>query len=170
MGRETVSADSSVLIILAKSGNLGILPRVFDAIRVETAVERECLVGIPQRTDARAIEAAFSAGLLTRATADPSDLRTIAKRHPALGPGEIGAIALARKGIVLVDDGLARRVVRLEGGTPVGTLGLVARAHRLGALGSREELAAMLRSILAAGLWVDASVMEAFWAHIDDEG
>lgn len=187
MGRETVSADSSVLIVLAKSGNLGVLSRVFEATRVDGAVERECLFAIPERPDARAIEAAFTTGLLTRATADPSTVRAIAKRHPTLGPGEVGAVALgvvpqndaekawpaghaglARDGIVLVDDGLARRVARLEGGTPVGTLGLLARAHRLGALGTREQLAATLRGILAAGLWVDASVIEIFWAHIDD--
>lgn len=164
MGRETVSADSSVLIILAKAGRLGILHDVFAKTLVETAVERECLSGLPDRPDARAIETALQSGAFERCQANPSDFRSLSKRHPSLGPGEVGAITVAGRGIVLIDDGLARRVARLEGATPVGTLGILARAHRIGALASREELADALRAILSAGLWVDASLMETFWA------
>lgn len=166
MGGETVSADSSVLIILAKAGRLSILRSVFETTLIEAAVERECLMGLPERPDARAIEAAIASGALDRANAVASDILGLANRHPSLGPGEMGAIAIARGRTVLIDDGLARRVARLEGATPVGTLGVLARAHRIGALASREDLAAALRDCLAAGLWVDASVLEMFWGNV----
>lgn len=169
MGDGPVSADSSVLIVLAKAGRLGLLRSIFDRILVENSVERECLVGLPERSDARAIEAALEGRALFRAKAPTADTRAIARRHPSLGAGEVGAIALARQGTVLVDDGLARRVARLEGATPVGTLGILARAHRTGALRSRESTAAALRDVLTAGLFVDASVVEAFWARIDEK-
>lgn len=169
MGDEKVSADSSVLIVLAKAGLLRLLARVFDRVLVEAAVEAECLAGLADRADARAIEAALAQGSLARSTASAPAVRALAKRHPNLGPGEIGAIALGRAGLVLIDDGLARRVARIEGATPVGTLGVLARAHRIGAIRTREELAAALRAVLGAGLWVDASVIEAFWASVDKE-
>lgn len=169
MGDGPVSADSSVLIVLAKAGRLALLSSVFDKVLVETSVERECLVGLPERSDARAIEAALGSGALFRTKAPIADTRAIARRHQSLGAGEVGAIALARQGTVLLDDGLARRVARLEGATPIGTLGIVARAHRIGALRSREGTAAALRDVLTAGLFVDASVVEAFWARIDEK-
>lgn len=166
MGHAIVSADASVLIVLAKAGRLGLLGSVFEQVLVEEAVARECLAGLADRPDARTIEAALGKGSLTRASAPPSAVRAFAKRHPDLGPGEAGAIVLGKGGIVLIDDGLARRVARLEGATPLGTLGVLARAHRVGAVATRDELAAGLREILAAGLWVDASVVEAFWASV----
>ncbi len=166
MGRETVSADSSVLIVLAKAGRLRVLRGVFGKILVEVAVERECLTGLAERSDARAIEAALESDALARATAAPSDVRRLAKRHPSLGRGEIGAITIAKGGIVLIDDGLARRVARLESATPVGTLGILARAHRAGAIASKDDLASALRDVLGSGLWVDASILETFWANV----
>lgn len=166
MGHETVSADPSVLIVLAKAGRLRLMEGVFKEVLVEEAVERECLAGLPDRPDARAIETALAQRSLTRASAPAAAVRALAKRHPDLGLGEVGAIALGKGGIVLMDDGLARRVARLEGATPVGTLGVLARAHRVGAIASRDDLAAALRDVLVAGLWVDASVVEAFWAHV----
>ena len=167
MVREAVSADASVLIILAKAGHLAILPRVFTKTLVETAVERECLSGLPARADARTIEAALASEGSERRRAPSEDVRALEERHPNLGPGELGAITIGRGGIVLTDDGLARRVARLEGATPVGTLGVLARAHRIGILASREELAGTLRDVLAAGLWVDASIVETFWASVN---
>lgn len=165
MGDETVSADSSVLIVLAKAGRLRLLEGVFARVLVEGAVESECLAGLTERADARAIEAALAQEKLKRANAPGSAVRALAKRHPNLGSGEVGAICLGRGGIVLIDDGLARRVARMEGATPVGTLGVLARAHRVGAIATRDDLAAAVRAVLGAGLWVDASVMETFWAH-----
>lgn len=166
MGDETVSADASVLIVLAKAGRLRLLASVFDRVLVEGAVEAECLAGLTDRPDARSIESGLAQGTLTRATASAPAARALAKRHPALGPGAIGAICLGKGGLVLMDDGLARRVAWIEGASPVGTLGVLARAHRVGAITTRDELAAALRAILGAGLWVDASVIEAFWASV----
>lgn len=167
MGRQVVSADASVLIVLAKAGRLGLLNRVFGEVLVESAVERECLRSLPERSDARAIEAALHAGALARGKAKSSDARRLARSHPNLGSGEVGALALAgRKGIVLLDDGLARRVARLEGSMPVGTLGVLARAHHLRVLADREAVASALRDVLQAGLWVDAGVVEVFWAGL----
>lgn len=161
-----VSADSSVLIVLAKAGRLHVLEGVFEQVRVEEAVAAECLAGVTERADARAIEAALAKGSLTRKAAPPTTVRALARRHPALGAGEVGAIVLGKGGTVLIDDGLARRVARIEGATPVGTLGVLARAHRVGTIPTKDELAAALREVLGSGLWVDASVVEAFWAHV----
>lgn len=166
MGDEVVGADSSVLIVLAKAGRLRLLEGVFDRVLVEGAVETECLAGLTDRADARAIETALVQGSLIRANSSAPAVRALAKRHPNLGPGEVGAICLGKGGIVLMDDGLARRVARIEGTNPVGTLGVLARAHRVGAIATRDELAAALRAVLGAGLWVDASVIEAFWANV----
>jgi uncharacterized protein len=170
MGGEAVAADDAVLVVLAKAGRLPLLGAVFGDVAVEAAVERECLRGLPARPDARAIEAALATGALRRAKAEARLVRALAKRHPALGAGEVGAIALGRGGVVLLDDGLARRVARLEGATPVGTLGVLARAHLRGALKARADVAAALRDVLQAGLWVDAGIVETFWAGLGLEG
>ncbi|GAC1299772.1 MAG: hypothetical protein NVSMB1_26410 [Polyangiales bacterium] len=56
-----------------------------------------------------------------------------------LGPGERAAIALARSrrsGLLLLDDGLARRHARLLGLTISGTLGVLLRAKQAGLLPS----------------------------------
>jgi predicted nucleic acid-binding protein len=69
MVREPVSADSSVLIVLAKAGRLYVLEGVFERVLVEDAVAAECLVGVAGRADARAIEAALAKGTLTTSAA-----------------------------------------------------------------------------------------------------
>lgn len=55
-----------------------------------------------------------------------------------------------------------RRAAR--GSDPGRILGVLARAHRVGAIATKADLAVALHDVLEVGLWVDTSVAEPFWA------
>ncbi len=72
-----------------------------------------------------------------------------------LGPGETQVLALALESsaaLVLLDDGLARRVAASLGLTVEGTLGLLLDAKQAGLVPSVAPLLAQLQSL---GFWLD---------------
>jgi predicted nucleic acid-binding protein len=160
-------ADAGVLIVFARAGRLPLLRRLFSTGDVPPAVRRECLAA-KEAPDAGALLSAMSTGWI-RVRRPPSRAEAILRRrYPNLGRGEVAAIAIAR-GVrereILLDDSLARRAARLEGLTPVGSLGVLARAHRRGVL-RRDQVARALGDLLAAGLWMAPDVIESFWAAL----
>ncbi|HID91051.1 TPA: DUF3368 domain-containing protein, partial [Candidatus Bathyarchaeota archaeon] len=79
--------------------------------------------------------------------------------NPKLDVGEAESIRLARQfsGLLIVDDAGARTAAKIAGLTPLGTLGVLARAHREGLiqLGGLERCVA---DLLASGFRVVAEV------------
>jgi predicted nucleic acid-binding protein len=162
-------ADSSALIVFARAQRLDILFGTLGNLGITREVEKEAMGTAVDRPDAQTLADALRRGRLKVVPAPPSRVAAIVARYPNLGRGEASVIAAAlqvRERTVLLDERAARRAATLEGLQAVGSLGVLARAHRMGVLKSRKELAEAVRDILAAGLWVAPDVVEAFWEGV----
>jgi hypothetical protein len=123
-----IVADASPLIMLARSGLVPVLIVVAGEVVAPEAVWDEC-VGDAARPGARALMAAREAGQIeVRPALWTGDLL------PALGPGELAAIALAMElgAPVLMDERLGRRVAALHGVHVVGSAAVLIRAKERG--------------------------------------
>lgn len=123
-----IVADASPLIMLARSGLVPALKAVAGEVIAPEAVWDEC-VGDAARPGARALMAAREAGQIeVRPALWTGDLL------PALGAGELAAIALARElgAPVLMDERLGRRVAALHGVNVVGSAAVLIRAKERG--------------------------------------
>ena len=162
-------ADASVLIVYARAGRLGVLKTLFHAVEVPAAVRSEVFARGPASPDVRAIEAAFREKWMGPAAVHGKRIGAMAERFPNLGLGELACLALAVQAgerEVLLDDVPARKAAQMIGLRPIGCLGILARAHAAGILATKDDVATALRGLLAAGLWVDAEVVEAFWLRL----
>lgn len=124
-----IVADSSPLIIFARSGLLEVLQRVAGEIVVPQTVYQECTTDM---SSARLIAEAHHAGLLTlhadsRALALPANM-------PMLDKGEIAAISLAIElsEPVLMDERLGRQAAAAHGLAVIGSAGILLTAKRKG--------------------------------------
>lgn len=136
-GRRTAVADSSPLIALAQIDHLWVLDGMFARLVAPDRVFREIERTLPDPPHwlerDRLIESAS-------AFADLGGLDI----------GERDAIALARQiaaPIVLLDDRPARRRATLLGFTALGTLGILVRAKRSGAIPMVEPFVERLRGV-----------------------
>lgn len=137
--------DATPLIILGRAGYLDLLKLQFERVVVPESVWEEVTADGGQRAGAAAI---MRATWLERYP----DATTLAEER--LGRGETQAIAIARSmdGCwVAIDDRAARAEAKKHGLPTIGTLGLLARAHRRGEL---DDLATAIASVKEAGLWV----------------
>lgn len=149
-----VIADTSALLALAACDCLTLLDTLFEEIHVPGAVFRECTVeGKPHSDMLRTY---------LQGRVDDVDLMEFVVAAPGLGRGELEAIALykrLRADRLLIDDGRARRVARVNGVDVIGTLGVLILAK------SRDIVPAvrpLLDRIRAAGNHLsDALVSEA---------
>ncbi len=127
-----IVADASPLIMLARSGLVPVLKGVAGEVTVPEAVWHEC-TGDAARPGARALVAAKDEGQIeVRAAA------WTGAPLPALGPGELAAIALAieMKAPVLMDERLGRRVAALHGVSVVGSAAVLLMAKERGLIGA----------------------------------
>jgi len=162
-------ADSSVLIVFARAQRMDILFRTLGSLGITREVQKETIGAAADRPDGQVLAAALRRGRLKVMSVAPRRIAELRGRYPNLGRGEASVIAAAlqnRERVVLMDERAARRAAALEGLQPVGTLGVLARAHRAGVLRSRKELAEALQAILSAGLWVAPEVVEEFWEGV----
>ena len=170
MGEEGVVADGSVLIVFARADLLGLLHRAVGKVSITGAVRDEAIRAAPHRPDAVALARAEERRELVELKVDVRRVQSVLRAYPNLGRGEASVIAAALqhgRTTVLMDERTARRAALLEGLSPVGSLGILARARHRGVVRSTEELATALRAVLAAGLWVAPEVVEEFWAAVD---
>jgi hypothetical protein len=127
-----VVADSSPLIVFARSDMLLILRQVVGEIVVPQTVYDECTADV-SKPGARMIAEASKAGLIT-VHAD-SKIPTPSANLPMLDKGEIAAIALALElgEPVLMDERLGRQAAAAQGIAVVGSAGilLVAKKKKL---------------------------------------
>ena len=158
-----------MLIVFARAQRLDILFRTLGNLAITREVQREAIGAAVGRPDAQVLADALRRGRLSVVSVAPRRVAALIARYPNLGRGEASVIAAALQkgeGTVLLDERAARRAAALEGLQAVGSLGVLARAHRAGVLKSRKELAEALQEILSAGLWVAPDVVEAFWAGV----
>lgn len=161
-------ADSSVLIIYARSGRLQLLQDVFSVLDIPAEVEAESLERGDHRAGAAALRRAVADGW-TRVAPTPRSAAGLTRKHPNLGRGEAAVLALARQRgaeAALIDDGLARSVAKTEGLRVVGSLGVLALAHGRGILATRASVEDALRLLLRSGLWAGADLVEDFWESL----
>ena len=124
-----IVADSSPLIIFARSGLLEVLQRVAGEIVVPQTVYQECTTDM-SKPGARLIAEAHHAGLLTL----HADSRVLAlpANMPMLDKGEIAAISLAIElsEPVLMDERLGRQAAAAHGLAVIGSAGILLTAKR----------------------------------------
>ena len=118
-----VVADSSALLALAACDCLTVLDALFEDVRVPGAVFRECTVQGKPPTDM------LRTYLQDRV--DDVDLMEFVVAASGLGQGELEAMALykrLRADRLLIDDGRARRVARINGVEVIGSVGVLVLA------------------------------------------
>lgn len=156
--RPTIAvADASPLIGLEQVGHLWVVEGMFAHVLLPAGVAQEIAPTIPapppwlQRAPPIEATEAF-AGL------------------EGLDPGEREAIALARligARYVLLDDRPARRRAEVLGMTPIGALGLLARAKRQGRIVAVKPVADRL---MATGFFASDAVYRAILAKAGELG
>jgi predicted nucleic acid-binding protein len=139
-----VVADTSALVALSACNALAVLDRLFEEVRVPTAVFEECtVIGKPEA-------ARLTAYLQGRVV--EVDIQEFVITTGRLGQGELAAMALYRSlhaDFLLVDDHRARKVARLNGIAVIGSLGMLLRAKEAGFI---TEIRPLISFIQAAGV------------------
>ena len=153
--------DSSPLIALSKVGHAELLLDLPGELIVPNAVLAELRRGSEDDPARGLVEAGFGKAVAPRAL--PSRLLSW-----TLGEGEteVLALGLERPGAVAVlDDAAGRRCAAAFGVPVIGTLGVVARAKRLGRI---ESSAAIFRALVDAGLWIDETIIRSILARLGE--
>ncbi len=149
--RKAIS-NTSPLLYLYRIAALPWLPQIFTHIWTPKAVSIELQVGrlkgydVPQLTAYPWLE-------LVQPSSVPSEWLAL-----DLGLGELETMALALENpghIVLLDDGLARRIAQAAGLEVWGTLRILLEAKALGLVDSIES---PLRRLADSGMWISDEV------------
>lgn len=130
-----IIADSSPLIIFAKTVGIEIIAAVVTEILTPSKVIDECLRD-REKPGYQAIKLAIENGLIKECKDVDISIASpeIAKD---IHPGEIEAIALAMslKEAILIDDGDGRKAARDAGLSVVGSMGILLEAKKIGLIG-----------------------------------
>ncbi len=157
-----IIADASPLIMLARSGLIDVLRVLAGKVIVPEAVWTECVSG-GARPGATAILSARHAGHIeVRADAVLND------PLPALGLGEVSAIALAIELScpVLMDERLGRRVASLHGVRVIGSAAILIAAKERGLIPAVKPVLADWR---AAGYFLSEALLRAVLQRVDED-
>ena len=147
-------SNTSPLLYLYRIGTLNWLPQLFGEIWIPPEVAHELQEGrrggydVPDHTDYAWLQIVAPRSM-------PSEWLTI-----DLGPGELGALALALENperIVLLDDRLARRIAQAAGLAAWGTLKILleAKAH-----GLTDSIAPLISKLETAGMWLSDDIRQ----------
>jgi len=145
-------SNTSPLLYLHRIGSLGLLPRLFDEVWTVRAVANELIEGerrgydVPRLSDYAWLRQEDPKAL-------PSEWLVL-----DLGPGEIAAMSLALENpgrVIILDDGLARRVAQAAGLTVWGTLKVLLEAKSQGMI---EKITPLVDRLQTSGMWLSADV------------
>lgn len=126
-----VISNTSPLLYLHQVGHLGLLPSLYGRIHVPSAVRSELQEGAERGFAIPDVDALD--WLEVRALRDTTLLPAVVDL--GRGEAEVIALALAAPGSLLIlDDGLGRRIARLSDLTYTGTLGVLVKAKQEGFL------------------------------------
>jgi predicted nucleic acid-binding protein len=146
--------NTSPLLYLHRIGTLNWLRDLFSAILVPSAVVRELQEGrerghvVPDPVD-------YAWLTIAEPAAVPSEWLAL-----DLGPGELAVLALGledQSKIVLLDDGLARRIAHAARLQVWGTLKVLLESKQRGLTGA---IAPHLRRLEEAGMWISGSLRD----------
>lgn len=162
-------ADASVLILFSRAGHLALLRDAFTSIEIPEAVHQEVFARRPISWDALMVADAMKEGWIQSLPTDGEHVGRLVERFPNLGLGEITVLVLALdqdRSHILLDDANGRKVAKILGLRPIGCLGIVARAYRLGRIPEKKQVASIVRALVSSGLWISAQVVEEFWESL----
>lgn len=155
MSDRPIIADSGPLIALARIGQLDLLPRLFQVIRIPEAVMKEVTQGVAEgRPGSLEIRNASWIEVVRVAAAATAGYELL------VDAGEAAAIALAKSegGLLLMDDDRGRRLAFRLGLTVKGTLGILILAKRRGYI---ESVRPLLDALVAKGIRLSSKLLEA---------
>lgn len=147
-------SNTSPFQYLHQLGRLDLMPRLLGRLLVPPAVVSELsagrVLGVPLPD---------LAALKWVAQRRPGSIPSPLAAAPGLGAGEVEALALACEtgGLLVLDDGLARRVAARLGLPFTGTLGLLRQARRNGEI---RQLAPELDRLAGLGFRFDRAVRD----------
>lgn len=149
-----VISNTSPLVYLYRIHAFDWLPKLFPQIWIPTAVARELEEG-----EGRGFDVPKVHDLSWLRIVDP---RSVPSEWLALdlGAGELSALALALERsdcIILLDDGLARRIARAAGLTVWGTLKVMLEGKARGFI---ERIAPLLGQLKDAGMWLSDDIVQ----------
>lgn len=146
--------DTTVLLFLYRIERLDLLQALFREVLVPASVVAEIANARRLGHDVPALpEYAW----LRRSSPDHVPPAWLAMD---LGPGELGAMALAREsegGVLLLDDRRAKRVAEAAGLETWGTLSVLLEAKRAGHV---ERIAPLIERLIAVGMWLSTDVRD----------
>lgn len=161
-------SNSSPLILFAKINEFDILS-VFDDLLIHEEVYNEIMKGkLSDSPDAFIIEDMVKEGRIKVVDLNEEGEKIyerITTRYKSLDIGEAATIALALQRDeerVLIDESIARRVCKLLGLRPVGSLGVVLLAYKNGII-EEKRVKLIVRKMVSSDFRVSASVIERFW-------
>lgn len=158
-----VVSDTSPIRALVHVQQQSVLGALFDRVVIPPAVETELRASSfrVKPVDARALP-----NVEVRA---PTDTARVMKLRSRLGPGESEALALAvelRPAAVLMDEAVGRRVAEELGLVPLGVIGLLCRAKRVGILPAVRPILDRLESEI--GFAIGAELKTAALREVDE--
>ena len=156
-----IVVDASPLIMLARSELLAVLIAVAGRIIAPKAVFEECVASL-EKPGGKAILTAQAAGLI--------DVRPAAwtgELLPALGSGELAAIALAKDlGCpLLMDERLGRRIASLHGVSFIGSAAILIKAKERGLV---QDVKPILEEWSAHGYFLSKALTDAVLARVGE--
>lgn len=153
---------------MAKINEVDILG-VFNELLIHEEVYKEIMKGkLSNSPDAFTIEGMVEEGKIRILNLNENGKKVYEKitgRYKSLDAGEAATIALALQRDeerVLVDESIARRVCKLVGLRPVGSLGVVLLAYKNGII-DENRVKIIVRKMVSSDFRVSASVTERFW-------
>lgn len=161
---ETLIADSSPLIALARVGQLHLLPRLACRILVPPAVWQEITEAKQEAPGAREVAAQSWIEIVAP---DPA---VVAPLAILVGRGEAEALALAQRepaASLLLDDLRARKLAARLGLRRMGTVALLIAAKRSGLI---ESLRPQLQALVANNIFLDQALIKAALRDVGEEG
>jgi hypothetical protein len=145
-------SNTSPLLYLHRLGTLDWLRSLFAEVWVPQAVVNELDEGRRRGFDVPTVsDLAWCTVMKSNTT--PSEWLSL-----DLGPGELGALALALENperVVLLDDSLARRTATAAGLRAMGTLGILLEVKKLGLIPKIEPY---VDRLAVAGMWLSPEI------------
>jgi predicted nucleic acid-binding protein len=145
-------SNTSPLLYLYRIGDLDWLPRIFSRVWTAEAVSIELNQGAERGHDVPDLKR-YGWLKIANPASIPSQWLAL-----DLGLGELAALAMALENpdrIVLLDDGLARRVAKAAGLNVWGTLRVILEGKNVGLT---ESVSPLVDRLAKAGMWISSDV------------
>jgi predicted nucleic acid-binding protein len=153
-----IVSDSGPIIAFSRIGRMDILRRLFGQIIVPNAVYEELVIAGKGKPGAA--EVRRSSWIQSR---EVRNREGIIAFPSSLHRGEREAIVLAHEfGIpLLIDERRGRRTAVEMGINVIGSLAILAQAHKEGII---EDVPSLIQDLLNAGYWINPEIVDAFLA------